>query len=182
MKHEITKLVKRYKIFILLLSINIAALVLFPSMGRKAFQLTGSNILEMLSVLPPIFILLGLLDVWVKRETMIKYMGDNSGIVGVLLAFFLGSAAAGPLYAAFPVAGVLLKKGSKLSNVFVMLGAWSTTKIPLILFEASALGLKFMLVRFVMDLIGIVMIAYITEKSLTQKDRDSIYQQAQQSK
>lgn len=182
MKHEITKLVKRYKIFILLLSINIAALVVFPSMGRKAFQLTGSNILEMLSVLPSIFILLGLLDVWVKRETMIKYMGDNSGIVGVLLAFFLGSASAGPLYAAFPVAGVLLKKGSKLSNVFVMLGAWSTTKIPLILFEASALGLKFMLVRFVMDLIGIVMIAYITEKSLTQKDRDSIYQQAQQSK
>ena len=182
MKHEITKLVKRYKVFILLLSINIAALVLFPSMGRKAFQLKGSHILEMLSVLPPIFILLGLLDVWVKRETMIKYMGDNSGMVGVLLAFFLGSAAAGPLYAAFPVAGVLLKKGSKLSNVFVMLGAWSTTKIPLILFEASALGLKFMLVRFVMDLIGIVMIAYITEKSLTQKDRDSIYQQAQQSK
>lgn len=182
MKDEIIKLVKRYKIFILLLSINIAAIVLFPSMGRKAFQLTGSNMLEMLSVLPPIFILLGLLDVWIKRETMIKYMGDNSGMVGVLLAFFLGSAAAGPLYAAFPVAGVLLKKGSKLSNVFVMLGAWSTTKIPLILFEASALGLKFMLVRFIMDLIGIIIIAYITEKSLTQMDKDAIFQQAQQSK
>lgn len=182
MRDKIMKLVKRYRIFILLIVINIAVLVIYPNMGRKAFQLTGSNMLEMLSVLPPIFILLGLLDVWVKRETMIKYMGDNSGIVGVLLAFFLGSAAAGPLYAAFPVAGVLLKKGSKLSNVFIMLGAWSTTKIPLILFEASALGLKFMLVRFVMDLIGIVMIAYITEKSLTQKDKDAIYQQAQQSK
>src|SRR5574344_2905 len=178
MKHEITKLVKRYKIFILLLSINIAALVLFPSMGRKAFQLTGSNILEMLSVLPPIFILLGLLDVWVKRETMIKYMGDNSGIVGVLLAFFLGSAAAGPLYAAFPVAGVLLKKGSKLSNVFIMLGAWSTTKIPLILFEASALGLKFMLIRLAMDLVGIAVIAYITEKALSTNDKNEIYQKA----
>ena len=176
MKHEITKLVKRYKIFILLLSINIAALVLFPSMGRKAFQLTGSNILEMLSVLPPIFILLGLLDVWVKRETMIKYMGDNSGIIGVLLAFFLGSAAAGPLYAAFPVAGVLLKKGSKLSNVFIMLGAWSTTKIPLILFEASALGLKFMLLRLAMDIVGIAVIAYVTEKALSTNDKNEIYQ------
>lgn len=180
MKDKIMKLVKRYRIFILLLVINIVVLVISPNMGRKAFQLTGSNMLEMLSVLPPIFILLGLLDVWVKRETMIKYMGDNSGMIGVLLAFFLGSAAAGPLYAAFPVAGVLLKKGSKLSNVFIMLGAWSTTKIPLILFEASALGLKFMLVRFIMDLIGIVIISYITEKSLTQKDKDVIYQKAQQ--
>ncbi|HBR01682.1 MAG TPA: permease [Ruminiclostridium sp.] len=174
------KLAKRYQIFILLLVINIVVLVISPNVGRKAFQMTGSNMLEMLSVLPPIFILLGLLDVWVKRETMIKYMGDNSGMVGVLLAFFLGSAAAGPLYAAFPVAGVLLKKGSKLSNVFIMLGAWSTTKIPLILFEASALGLKFMLVRFMMDLIGIAIISYITEKSLTQKDKDVIYQKAQQ--
>lgn len=147
-----------------------------PELRKKAFQLTGSNLLEMLSVLPPIFILLGLLDVWVKRETMIKYMGDNSGIIGVLLAFFLGSAAAGPLYAAFPVAGVLLKKGSKLSNVFIMLGAWSTTKIPLILFEASALGLKFMLIRLAMDLVGIAVIAYITEKALSTNDKNEIYQ------
>ncbi|NLB40875.1 MAG: permease [Clostridiales bacterium] len=179
MKDKTVKLIKKYRIFRLLLIINVVVLVLFPNIGRKAFQMTSSNLLEMLSVLPPIFILLGLLDVWVKRETMIKYMGDNSGIIGVLLAFFLGSAAAGPLYAAFPVAGVLLKKGSKLSNIFIMLGAWSTTKIPLILFEASALGLKFMLFRFIMNLIGIAVIAYITEKSLTQKDKDVIYQKAQ---
>ena len=28
----------------------------------------------MLGIMPPIFILLGLLDVWVERETMIKLM------------------------------------------------------------------------------------------------------------
>ena len=95
-----------------------------------------------------------------------------------MLAFFLGSAAAGPLYAAFPVAGVLLKKGSKLSNVFIMLGAWSTTKIPLILFEASSLGLKFMLIRMVMDLIGIAVIAYFTERMLSKEEIEAIYQNA----
>jgi len=105
-------------------------------------------------------------------------MGDGSGIIGVLLAFFLGSAAAGPLYAAFPVAGVLLKKGSKLSNVFIMLGAWSTTKIPLILFEASALGLKFMIIRMIMDLVGITVIAYLTERMLSGEEIELIYQNA----
>jgi hypothetical protein len=83
----------------------------------------------MLSVLPPIFILLGLLDVWVDRATMMKFTGKGSGLKGVLIAFLLGSAAAGPLYAAFPVAGVMLKKGSSLFNVFIFIGAWSTTKI-----------------------------------------------------
>ncbi len=169
---------KRYRVFLLLALLNIAILIFVPQVGVKSVQLTWLNFVEMLSILPPIFILLGLLDIWVKRETMIKYMGEHSGLIGVLIAFLLGSAAAGPLYAAFPVAGVLLKKGSKLSNVFIMLGAWSTTKIPLILFEASALGLKFMLLRLAMNILGIAFIAYFTEKVLSKEEKEEIYQKA----
>ena len=132
----------------------------------------------MISVIPPIFILLGLLDVWVEKETMVKYMGEGAGIRGILLAFFLGSAAAGPLYAAFPIAGVLIKKGSKLSNVFIFIGAWSTTKIPLILFETSAMGWKFTALRFVINLFGIMGIAYITERLLNTEDRKALYASA----
>ena len=47
--------------------------------------LNGENLLEMASVLPPIFILLGLLDVWVERETMVRYMGEGSGLKGAAL-------------------------------------------------------------------------------------------------
>lgn len=169
---------KRYRLFLILLAANILIMIFFPTLGIKSVKITWSNLLEMLSVLPPIFILLGLLDTWVKRETMVKYMGEGSGFIGVLLAFFLGSAAAGPLYAAFPVAGVLLKKGSKLSNVFIMMGAWSTTKIPQMLFEAAALGLKFTLLRLGLDLIGIAAIAYCTEKALSKSEREGIYKRA----
>jgi uncharacterized membrane protein YraQ (UPF0718 family) len=177
-KKKVIAFLKRYRVFILLAVVNSAVLIFFPDVGKKSLHLTWFNLLEMLSVLPPIFVLLGLLDVWVKRETMVKYMGEKSGIIGVLIAFFIGSAAAGPLYAAFPVAGVLLKKGSKLSNVFIMIGAWSTTKIPLILFEASSMGPKFTLIRFALNLAGIAAIAYFTEKVLPQKDKDEIYQKA----
>lgn len=166
---------KRYRIFLLLLAVNIAIIVIWPEIGLKSLNLTKVNLIDMLSVIPPIFILLGLLDVWVKRETMVKFMGEKSGIVGVLLAFFIGSAAAGPLYGAFPVAGVLLKKGSKLSNVFIMIGAWSTTKIPLLLFEASAMGMKFTVIRLLLDIFGIALIANFTEKILSQEDKQEIY-------
>ena len=172
---KIMNILKRYKLFFLLLSINIIILIFNPVLGEKSIQLTTMNTLEMISILPPIFILLGLLDVWVKKETMVKYMGDESGIIGVLLAFFLGSAAAGPLYAAFPVAVVLLKKGSKLSNVYIMIGAWSTTKIPLLLFEASSMGTKFMIIRLLLDIFGIAIIAFTIEKSLSIEDKNEIY-------
>lgn len=175
---KLKNIIKRYKIFLILLVINIVVLVVKPDIGIRSLQLTKSNALEMLSILPPVFVLLGLLDVWVKRETMIRYMGEKSGIIGVLLAFFLGSAAAGPLYAAFPVAVVLLKKGSKFSNVLIMIGAWSTTKIPLLLFEASSMGIKFMFTRFVLDIIGIAIIAYTTEKMLSKDEIHEIYNNA----
>ena len=168
-------LIKRYRLFLALLLINIFLIIFFRDIGIKTVGIAKSNLLDMLSVLPPIFILIGLLDSWVKRETMVKYMGKGSGIVGILLGFFIGSAAAGPLYGAFPVAEVLIKKGSKLSNVFIMIGAWSTTKIPLLLFEASSLGTKFTIIRLLLDILGIAVIAFLTERILTDKDRALIY-------
>jgi len=168
----------RYKYFLILLVINIAVYGLSPSVGQKSIDITWSNTVEMLSVIPPIFILLGLLDVWVKRETMIKLMGEKSGILGILIAFFLGSAAAGPLYAAFPIAGVLLQKGSKFSNILIFMGAWSTTKIPMLLFEASSMGWEFTMARFVINIPGIMLIAYVTERLLNEKEKQYIYDSA----
>lgn len=165
---------KRYGVFLLLAALDTALVLLVPSFGRKAVSFTWSSLLEMLSVLPPIFVLLGLLDVWVKRETMVRFLGEDSGFLGIALAYLLGSAAAGPLYAAFPVAVLLLKKGAGARNVFILVGAWSTTKIPLLLFEASSMGLRFMLARLVMDLAGIALIAYITDQSLGQKGREEL--------
>lgn len=171
---------KRYKWFVLLLAVNLGMLVIYPDIGTKSFNITWENMLEMLSVLPPIFILLGLLDVWVQKETMIKFMGEKSGFKGAIITFLLGSVAAGPLYAAFPVAGILLKKGSKLSNVFIFIGAWSTTKVPLLLFEASSMGWKFTVVRLLTNIIGIVIIAFIIERLLDHKEKENIYHSAQQ--
>ncbi len=173
------KVLNRYRIFLLLAVVNLFVLFAFPEIGVKSLSLTWANALEMLSIIPPVFILLGLLDVWVKRETMIRLMGEGSGLRGVLLAFLMGSAAAGPLYAAFPVAVVLLKKGSRFSNVLIFIGAWSTTKIPMLMFEASAMGWKFMLTRFAVDLIGIALIAWITGKVLSKEDIQSIRDKAE---
>ncbi len=178
MKAKAMHLLRRYRVFLGLAAVNAAIVIFLPQTGYQSLRLTWSNFLEMIAVVPPVFILLGLLDVWVKRETMVKYMGEGSGIIGMLLAFFIGSAAAGPLYAAFPVAGVLLKKGTSLGNVFIMLGAWSTTKIPLILFEASALGAKFMLVRLGVDLLGIAAIAFFVQRALSKEEKERIYQKA----
>jgi uncharacterized membrane protein YraQ (UPF0718 family) len=97
---------------------------------------------------------------------MIKYIGDRSGVRGGIIAFVLGSAAAGPLYASFPIAAMFLKKGASWRNVLLFIGAWSTTKIPLILFETASLGFNFMALRFVFNVLGIIVIALILGRSI----------------
>lgn len=158
-------ILNRYKLFLVFAGINIVLLFATPDIGWKALSLTWENVIEMLSFLPPIFVLLGLLDVWVDRETMMKFMGRDSGFKGSLLAFALGSAAAGPLYAAFPMAGLLMKKGASMFNVFIFIGAWSSTKIPLLMFETATLGLRFMLWRKVFNVVGIILIAWILDRT-----------------
>ena len=168
--------IKKYKIFLGLFVVNVILLFTSPEIGKESFSIVGDNLKELLMVVPPIFILLGLLDVWVEKETMVKYMGEGSGIKGVLLGFFMGSAAAGPLYAAFPVAKVLLAKRSKISNVLVFIGAWSTTKIPLLLFEASALGTEFTITRFLLNLPVIAIIAIVTERLMSKNEIEELYE------
>ena len=170
------KMISRYKVFLLLALANIIIGLIMPGIGLKSLELTRANLLEMMSVIPPIFILLGLLDVWVDRSTMIRLTGNGSGLKGVLISFLMGSAAAGPLYAAFPVAGMMLKKGSSLMNVFIFIGAWSTTKIPMLTFEAASLGLPFTLTRLALSVIGILAIALISQKSLNPEQKEELYE------
>ena len=168
-------ILKRYRIFILMVAAFVIFYLLNRELGAKALSVTTYSIKEMILVIPPVFILLGLLDVWVPKETMTKYMGEGSGIKGILLAIFIGSAAAGPLYGAFPVAAVFMKKGVKFSNILIFIGAWSTTKIPMFLFEISALGLPFALTRMLVNLPGIIILATIIARFVPKEEEEKLY-------
>jgi uncharacterized membrane protein YraQ (UPF0718 family) len=173
------KLIKRYRFFLVTIGIIGIITLINRSVGIKAIGVAGYSFKEMALVIPPVFILLGLLDVWVPRETMVKYMGEGSGIKGVILSIILGSAAAGPLYGAFPVAAVFMKKGVKFSNILIFIGAWSTTKIPMFLFEISALGARFAVTRLVVDIPGIIIIAYILSLLIPKEEIREIYRKVE---
>ena len=166
----------RYKFFLAILFCSAVLLLCRPELGVRSFSLTWEYVLEMLSIIPPIFIIMGLMDVWVPKEMMMKYMGKGAGPKGGLFAFLLGGFSSGPLYADFPIAGMFIKKGVSLTNVFLFLGAWSTTKIPMTLFEAAQLGSKFAGIRFALNVMGTVILAVIIEKTTTSQEQEKLYQ------
>lgn len=105
------RILREYLGFLVTLGVCLVVLKFSPALGKRVFQVAFRNVLFMLSIIPPIFILVGLFDVWVPKEKVMKHLGDTSGFVGTAISLALGAFAAGPLYAAFPVAEVLLKKG-----------------------------------------------------------------------
>ncbi|MDZ4133315.1 MAG: permease [Dethiobacteria bacterium] len=169
------KLIKPYLLLILVVVIDLVIIITNPELGIKIMASTRFNFLTMLAILPPIFLLIGLLDVWVPREQFMRFMGEKSGVVGISLSILLGAAAAGPLYAAFPLAAIMIQKGVKFSNVLIFLGAWSTMKIPMVLFEITALGSQFALIRWVISVIGIIIMALLISKMISKTEQSEIY-------
>jgi uncharacterized membrane protein YraQ (UPF0718 family) len=125
---------------------------------------------EMIVFLPFMFILIGLADVWISKDKAEKHIGENAGIKGTIYVILLSMLQAGPLYGAFPVTYLLWNKGASIRNIFIYLGAFSTLKIPMLMFEVGFLGLKFSLIRTLVTLPIIIFIAVLMEKYLKNKD------------
>ncbi|WP_330586324.1 permease [Romboutsia sp. CE17] len=156
-------ILNRYKVF-LILTISLFILIIFKNdLGINIFNNAKDSFIQMIEVLPPIMLLLGLMDEWVSRESMMKYMGEDSSVLGIVLSIALAAFAAGPMYAAFPFTAVLLKKGVKFSNIIIFMNAWCVIKISTLLFEISALGYKFTFYRFLIDLIGVIVMGYLVD-------------------
>jgi uncharacterized membrane protein YraQ (UPF0718 family) len=164
------KILKKY-IFpiVFLILIGLSYLVDFAA-GEKIGLNFWIFFKEMILFLPLMFILVGLFDVWVPREKIEKHIGSESGWKGTGLVILLATLQAGPLYGAFPFAYILWKKGCSIRNIFIYLGAFATIKIPMITFEIGFLGLKFSLLRTLITLPVFILIGYLMEWYLKDKN------------
>ena len=124
---------------------------------------------DMLKILPCAFVLIGLFEVWVKRETVEKHLGEESGIKGYIWAVLLASTTVGGLYVAFPVAYSLYRKGAKLAVIFTYIGASAICRVPMTIFEASFMGIKFTLVRLFVSLPLVITTSILLGNYLTKR-------------
>lgn len=172
------KYFKENKLFVSAIILLIGLWIVSPERGQEASVSALINLKTVGMVLPPIFILIGLLDVWVPKEVMVTYMGDKSGLKGGLIAVFLGAVGAGPLIVAFPIAALLIRKGARLAYVFLFLGAWTSVKLPIFMFELANFGMKFTIIHVVTSLVIYLIGAFILEKLLTPISKMEIQEKA----
>ena len=125
--------------------------------------------LEMLRVLPSAFILIGLFEVWVRKETVERHLGEGSGMEGHVWALALSGTTVGGLYVAFPVAYSLFSKGARLGVVFSYVGASAICRVPMAIFEASFMGVKFTAIRLLVSVPIVIVTSELLGRYLTRR-------------
>ena len=140
--------------------------IFWPAQAAPVIRNTWDYLVEMVVILVPVAVLMGLFEVWVPKQLIGKYLGHESGWRGVLLALLFGTAPTGPLYVAFPIAAMLLRKGASPLNVVVFLNTLAAIKIPQLLVEARFLGPSFMLVRLALTVPSVILMGWLIQKGI----------------
>jgi len=158
-KLNLTKvIIFTYTIFILF------SLITRYNPGVAIFDNLLDFTIEMVKILPCAFILIGLIEVWIKRETIEKYFGQSSGLLGHFWAIILSATTVGGAYVAFPLGHTLFRKGARLSIVLTYIGSAALTRIPMTIFESSFLGIKFTITRLLVSIPLLVLSSIFLER------------------
>lgn len=135
-------------------------------MGRNFFLFAR----DMVLILPPAFVLIGLFDVWARRETIEKHFGRSAGLRGYLWSILLAATTVGGTFVAFPVANALYSKGARYSMIMTYITAASLVMVPMSIMEATILGVRFTAVRLLVSLPLVVLSSLLIEKLLLRTD------------
>ena len=167
---KIITIIKKNKLIVLML---VVYLILFIVSPKKAVQSLDNSIyylIEMFQILPVIFLFTVVIEALIPKELIMQGFGEKSGIKGNLFSLLLGSISAGPIYAAFPISKMLLKKGASVTNIVIILSAWAVIKVPMLANEVKFLGVKFMGIRWIFTVISIFVMAHLIGVFVKKKD------------
>lgn len=120
--------------------------------------------------LAPVLFCVDPVDVQIKNDKMIKIMEGRSGLFGMGVSLLLGILIIVPVYVLPPIAGLLLKKRGRVSNVLIFLCSSVSTQVPLLFFETPSLGIQSAVRRLVLNLVMVFVISSLVERPLSERD------------
>lgn len=164
----------RYKFLLIALVLYVVTAFVSRDIAASALQYLKGFALEMIQILPPVMLLTSLIGIWVPRELIMKGFGSGSAWKGRLLSLLMGTLSAGPIYAAFPAVAMLLSKGASVSNAVIIISSWAVIKLPMLITEASFLGIPFTLTRYLVTVPLILLISEIIGRRIPSEQMPAV--------
>ena len=130
-----------------------------PDKASFALKSSGNIFLSMLIPLCLVFVLMILLNLFLKPAQIAKFLGKGTGIKGVLLPAAAGIISTGPIYVWYPLLRNLREKGAGNSPIAIFL--YNRAVKPFLLPVMIAyFGLAYVVILTVFTVLGSVAIGY----------------------
>lgn len=165
-KFSLLTYIRNHSLQTLVLVVYLVLAATMPDKAVTALRNSSYYLIEMVQIMPVIFLLTVSIDVLIPKSWILQNLGESSGLKGGLLALLFGSISAGPIYAAFPVTKMLLKKGAGVGNIVIILSAWAVIKVPMLANEAKFLGPAFMVTRWALTVAAIFFMGWLMGKTI----------------
>lgn len=104
----------------------------------------------LLSILPLLifsFIVTGMVQELIPHEIMSKWVGEESGLRGILIGTIAGGFSPGGPYVNLPIAAALLRSGASIGTMVAFLTGWSLWAVSRLPMEIGIMGWRFTLIR-----------------------------------
>ena len=139
-----------------------ASLIASRQKTRKALKIAAQRFINILPAFLIMLILVSIVLFLVPDWVISTYLGHDNKFIGMLLGAFIGSVTIIPGFIAFPLAGILLKKGV----LYIVLSAFTTTLMMVGVLtypiEKEYLGIKVTIMRNTISFFIALVVALMT--------------------
>ena len=145
----------------------------FDKNSEQALQALSQGLKIFLSVLPliiSVFGLVGLIQVWISRDFVVRLLGKEGGLKGLIIAVICGTLLIGPAYIIFPLLMSIHRQGARWAVITIVLSAY-TVKIPMIPLEIQFLGWDFSFLRAFLTLLLAIPTGLFVEAFMERHER-----------
>ncbi len=128
---------------------------------KKAIKKGWMSFKKIMIILVPLFMFVGILLSLITPEQIKVAMGEESGIMGVVIALVVGSIAFIPSFLTFPLGAELLESGAGYPQVAALVTALMAVGIVYIAAEHKFFGRKAVVLRNSFAVLASVVVAFV---------------------
>lgn len=110
---------------------------------KSALKMT----IDVLPLLIFAFIMAGMIQTLLPHELLSRWIGEESGIRGILIGTIAGGITPGGPYVSLPLAAGFLRSGASLGTMVAFITAWSLWAVSRLPMEIGIMGWKFTVIR-----------------------------------
>lgn len=113
----------------------------------EGLKIAGAMTIQVLPLLLFAFVLAGMVQVLIPGEGVSKWIGEESGLRGIIMGTLAGSLAPGGPFVSLPIAAGLIRAGAGVGTMVAFLTGWSLWAVSRLPLEVGILGWRLTMIR-----------------------------------